>query len=91
MTEQFTHESTAKPSYLLIGLPFGIEVRSTLSASHIQSSKSILEGLLEAKEFQDRQVDRRMESKTAFVWAECGIVLKCVRELIEFINSIETG
>ena len=56
MAEQFTHESIAEPPYFLIGLSFGVEVGPTLSASHIQSSKSILEGLLEAKEFQDRQV-----------------------------------
>lgn len=57
MAEQFTHESNAEPSNFLIGLSFWIKVGSALSASHIQSSKSILEGLLEAKEFQDRQVD----------------------------------
>ena len=54
MAEQFTHESTAKSSYLLIGLPFGIKVGPALSTSHIQSGKSILESLLKAKEFQDR-------------------------------------
>ena len=57
MAEQFTHESNAEPSNFLIGFSFWIKVGSALSASHIQSSKSILEGLLEAKEFQDRQVD----------------------------------
>jgi hypothetical protein len=57
MAEQFTHESIAESSYFLIGLPFGIKVGPTLSASHIQSGQSILEGLLEAKEFQDRQVN----------------------------------
>jgi hypothetical protein len=56
MAEQFTHESIAEPSYFLIGLSFGIKVGATLSASHIQTGKSILKGLFEAKEFQDRQV-----------------------------------
>jgi hypothetical protein len=57
MAEQFTHESSAEPSYFIIRLSFWIKVGSTLSTSHIQSSKSILEGLLETKEFKDRQVD----------------------------------
>ena len=57
MAEQFTHESSAEPSYFLIGLSFWIKVGPALSASHIQSGKSILEGLLEAEEFQDGQVD----------------------------------
>ena len=57
MAEQFAHESNAEPSYLLIGLSFGVKVGPALSASHIQSGKSILESLLEAKEFQDRQVN----------------------------------
>ena len=57
MAEQFTHESNAKPSYFLIGLSLGIKVGPALSSSHIQSGKSILESLLEAKEFQDRQVN----------------------------------
>ena len=57
MTEQFTHESDAESSYFLIGLSFGVKVGPALSTSHIQSSKSILESLLEAKEFQDRQVN----------------------------------
>ena len=75
MAEQFTHESIAEPSYFLVGLSFGIEVGPALSASHIQSGKSILKSLLEAKEFQDRQVNWGMKSKTAFVWTESGIVL----------------
>ena len=57
MAEQFTHESNAESSYLLIGFPFWIKVGPALPASHIQTGKSILEGLLEAKEFQDRQVN----------------------------------
>ena len=87
MAEQFTHESSAESSYLPIGLSFGIEVGPTLSTSHIQSGKCILEGLLEAKEFQDRQVNWRMESKTAFVWTESGIVLIYAFECVSFINS----
>ena len=57
MAEQFTHKSIAEPSYFFIRLSFWIKVGSTLSTSHIQSGKRILEGLLETKEFEDRQVD----------------------------------
>ena len=57
MTEQFTHESSAEPSYFTIGLPLWIKIGPALSTPDTQSGKGVLESLLEAKEFEDGQVN----------------------------------
>lgn len=41
----------------------------------LTASQSILEDLLETQEFKDRQVYRRVETKTAFVWTQCRVEL----------------
>ena len=42
------------------------------------ASQSILEDLLEAQELQDGQIDRRVESQTAFVRTQGGIELHSI-------------
>ena len=44
----------------------------------LTTSKSILEDLLKAQKLQDRKIDRGVETKTAFVWAESGVELHTV-------------
>jgi hypothetical protein len=44
----------------------------------LTSGQSILEDLLEAQKLQNGQVDRRVESKAPFVWAEGRIELDAI-------------
>ncbi len=44
----------------------------------LTSGQSILEDLLEAQEFQDGQIDGRVQAETALVWSEGGVELDSV-------------
>jgi len=57
VTEELGHEGKAEAADLAIGLSLGVKVGATLSTSHVQARQGILECLLEAEEFQDREVD----------------------------------
>src|SRR5262249_11760477 len=61
------HERLAESHHFAVGLPLGIEVRAPLGAAHRERREAVLERLLEAEEFQDRERDRRMEAQPALV------------------------
>ena len=74
MAVQLGHERMAKAHDFAVALTFGIEVRTTLAATHGQSGERIFERLLEGQEFQDRKIDRGMKAHAALVRAD-GVVM----------------
>ena len=44
----------------------------------LTSSQSILEDLLKTEELEDGEIDSRMESQSAFVWAESRVELHAI-------------
>ena len=70
---QLRHETLTEAHHLGVGLALGIEIGSALSTAHGQRREAVLEDLLEAEEFQDAQVDARMEAQTTLVGADGGV------------------
>ena len=67
---------------LHIRLSLRIEIRPSFAAAHRQRGKRILESLLESEEFQNRLVDRGMETDTAFIRADGIVVLHTVAHIV---------
>ena len=67
MPPQFAHERLAEAHDLDIALALWVEVRSALASTHRKRGQGVLEDLLEPKEFEDSQIDTRMEAETALV------------------------
>ncbi len=76
MAEKLGHKTLAKTHNFVVALALGVKVCPTFSSTHWQCSKSILEDLLESKEFQDTGIDGRMESEATLVWTKCAVELK---------------
>lgn len=76
MAEELAHEGVAETPDLAVGLALGVKVGSTFSSSHAETGQCVLEGLLEAEELEDGQVDGGVEAETALVGTESGVVLK---------------
>jgi hypothetical protein len=64
------HERLAEPHDLALGPALGIEVRATLAAADRQTSKGVLEDLLEPEELHDADVDAGVEAEPTLVGAE---------------------
>jgi hypothetical protein len=75
---ELPHEGNAELADLVVGLALGVEVASSLTTTHVQAGKSILEDLLETQELEDGQVDSRVETETALVGTESGVELDAV-------------
>ena len=78
MLPQLTHKRHTKPPNLIIALPLGVEIRSTLATTHVQARQRILEDLLKSQELQHAQVDAVVEAQTALVGAQGRVVLHAV-------------
>jgi len=76
MAEELGHERSAEATNLAIGLALGVKVGATLSSSHAETGEGVLEGLLEAEELEDREVDGGVETETALVGTERRVVLE---------------
>ena len=75
---EFKHECLTETHDLRIRLSTWVEIRSALAATHWKGCKSILEGLLETEELQNRKIHRRMETKTTLVRSDCRIELNTI-------------
>jgi hypothetical protein len=75
---ELPHERYAELADLVVGLALGVEVASSLSTTHVQTGKGILEDLLETQELEDGQVDRRVQPETALVGTESRVELDAV-------------
>jgi hypothetical protein len=69
------HEGDTETADLVVRLALGVEVRTTLTTTHVQAGEGILEDLLETEELQDRQVDGGVETETTLVRAKGGVEL----------------
>ena len=75
MPVQLGHEALTEPHDLVVGSALGIEIRAALAAADRHPGERVLEGLLEAEELDDAEVDRGMETKPALVRPERGVEL----------------
>ena len=78
MALQFGHERLTELHHLVVRLALGVEVRTALAAAHGERRQAVLEGLLEGQEFQNREVDRRVEAQSALVGADGAVHLDAV-------------
>ena len=62
MTLKLSHERLAKTHDFGVRLTLGVEVCTALCAAHGQAGQRVLENLLKAKELDDRQVHRGVET-----------------------------
>jgi hypothetical protein len=75
---KLAHEGNAESADFGVRLALGVEVGTTLTTTHVQASKSVLEDLLITEELEDRKVDTGMESKTTLVRTESRVELDSV-------------
>jgi len=75
---EFAHEAMAEGHDLVVGFSLGVEVRAAFAAAHRQRGQAVLEHLLEAEEFQDRQIHRRVEAKSPLVRSDRAVELDAV-------------
>lgn len=75
---ELPHEGNAELADLVVGFALGVKVASSLTTTHVQAGKSILEDLLETQELEDRQVHCRVETETALVGTESRVKLDAV-------------
>ena len=68
---ELRHEALAEMHDLVVRLAVRIEVRTALRAADGQARERVLEHLLEREEFQNVEVDARMEAQAALVGADC--------------------
>ena len=69
------HEALAEPHHFVIGLALGVKVRAALAAAHGERGEGVLEDLLESQEFQDAEVDARVEAQAALIGADGAVHL----------------
>ena len=70
VARKLRHEGLTEAHYLVVGLAFGVEVGTALSASHGQGSERVFENLLKAEELQNRQVHRRVKAESALIGSD---------------------
>src|SRR5690606_34389597 len=70
MAVEFGHERLAEAHHLAVGPAARIEVRAALTTADRHPGQRVFEGLLEAEELDDAQIDRRVEPQAALVGAE---------------------
>lgn len=75
MSEEFGHEGNTEASNFAVGFALGVKIGATFASSHAQASQRILEGLFKPEELEDGKVDRRVETESTLVGAECRVIL----------------
>ena len=72
---ELRHEALAKTHDLGVRLALGVEVAAALAAADRHTGQRVLEDLLEAEEFDDPQIHRRVEPHAALVGTERAVEL----------------
>ena len=75
-------EGLAETHDFAITLATGREVATALTTAHRQSCQSVLEGLLKAEELENGQIDRCVETDTAFIRAYSVVELYAVAYIV---------
>jgi len=78
---EFIHEGLAETHDFSIALSNGVEISTTLTTAERQHGQAVLENLLETEELQHGLVHLGVETETAFVSTEGGIVLDTITEV----------
>ena len=78
MTIKLVHEALAKRHNFSIRFALRIEIGATLTTADRQTSKAVFKDLLQAKEFDNRKIYGRVETKPALVRADCAVKLYAV-------------
>lgn len=78
MLAKLPHERNAELADLVVGLALGVEVGTTLTTTHVEAGKSILEDLLKTQELEDGEVDGGVETETTLVRTEGRVELHTV-------------
>ena len=88
MTAELGHEALAEIHDFLIGLAFGIEVGTALTAAHGKAGEAVFEGLLKAEELHDGKVNIALETETALVGSDRAVELNA--EATVYLNFAVT-
>src|SRR5680860_1004054 len=72
------HKALAEAHDFSVALALGIEVGAALAAAHRQRGERVLEDLLEGKELEQPEVDRRMKTHAALIGADGAVHLDTV-------------
>src|SRR3546814_19451732 len=75
MPVKLRHKRLTKAHNFRVGAAARVEIRSPLAAADRQPGQGVLEGLLEAEELDDPDVDRRMDAKAPLVRPERRVAL----------------
>ena len=75
MAEEFAHKALAEAHDFHIALALRIEIRAAFAAAHGKAGQGVFENLLEAQEFDDAQVDGRVQSQAALIRPNCAVEL----------------
>ena len=78
MAVKLRHEGLTEAHDFMLRLALRVKVGAALAAAHGQAGERVLEGLLEAEEFQDALVHRGMEPDAALVGANRVVELDAV-------------
>ena len=82
------HEGLAETHDLAVALAAGREVAAALGAAHGQRGEGVLEGLLEAEELQDAEVDGSVEADAALVRADGVVELYAVAYVVLYFALV---
>mmetsp|Transcript_21875 Transcript_21875/g.43013 ORF Transcript_21875/g.43013 Transcript_21875/m.43013 type:complete len:438 (-) Transcript_21875:218-1531(-) len=75
---QLSHKCLAESHHLVVALTLWVKVRATFASSDRETSETVLQDLLRTEELEDVEGDSRVETKTSFVGATCGVKLDTV-------------
>ena len=75
MAIELRHQRLTETHHFAFALAFRIEIAAAFTAAHRQRGQRIFKRLLEAEEFQDREVNGRMKTHPALIRADGGIKL----------------
>ena len=92
MAIQLGHERLAEAHDFRIALAAGVEVGTALCAAHRQGGQAVFEGLLESKEFHNREVYRGMEPQAALEGTDCAVELDAISTVdLDFARVVGPG
>jgi hypothetical protein len=75
MPEKFTHKGLAEPHYLIFTFTLGIKIAAPFTAADGSSGKGVFKDLFKPQEFDDPQIDRRMEPQPSLVGPQGAVKL----------------
>lgn len=78
MALKFGHEALAEAHHFIVALALRVEVGTAFAAAHRERGEGVLEDLFEAEEFEDAEVDARVEAEAALVRSDGAVEFDAV-------------